>query len=307
MAVKVVCIGSVLVDEIYTAKSSLIKGTSNPVVFQKKVGGVMTNIAQHLAMLEIDVELITVFGNDTDANFIANELLKKNVGLTHAFYTDSLTGKYVCLLSPDGSLYTAVVTDSIEQQLTPDKLSKHAQVINNADIVVADTNLSKDTLQWLIQYCRQNVVRLIIEPVSVPKAAKLQRMDLEGVYMITPNEEELMAIFENKINGDENKVQLLKKSGVNMIWIRKGVGGSEMIIEDGSSIHLDATNLAIKDATGAGDAALAAWIFSNLHGETTLNAMRAGHALAFEVLQQVGAVMEELNVERLQQIIKKYY
>jgi sugar/nucleoside kinase (ribokinase family) len=53
------------------------------------------------------------------------------------------------------------------------------------------------------------------------------------------------------------------------------------------------------DSTGAGDAALAAWIYGYIQGESSLQCIRFGHALAAEVLQQKGAVVHDITPEKL--------
>ena len=51
---------------------------------------------------------------------------------------------------------------------------------------------------WLSSFCKINKIPFILEPVSVPPAAKFSGIDLQGMYMLTPNEDELPALCTNK-------------------------------------------------------------------------------------------------------------
>ena len=149
-------------------------------------------------------------------------------------------------------------------------------------------------------------MKLIIEPVSVPKARKLAELDLKGVFLITPNEDELQVMTIGGFDTESSKIEQLMAKGVQHIWLRKGAAGSLFCDDQLRQIHLPAISLEVKDATGAGDAALAAWVAGFLNGDDIEKCMKAGHALAYEVLQQVGAVVEDLNENRMAVLIKKY-
>ena len=95
----VICIGSALVDELYFCKENAIAGTSNPAISKKFPGGVISNIARHLALLEIPVELITVLGNDADGNWLKDQLVKDGVEMKNSFMINDNTGKYVSFLN----------------------------------------------------------------------------------------------------------------------------------------------------------------------------------------------------------------
>ena len=70
---------------------------------------------------------------------------------------------------------------------------------------------------------------------------------------------------------------------------------------------LSVPSITIVDSTGAGDAALAGWIFGHIDGEDELTSMQLGHSLALEVLKIKGAVESSMNREKLYQVKKIYY
>ena len=77
MKKSIFCIGSALIDELYFCHENVIPETSNPATLQKNVGGVISNISQHLALFDYDINYLTVIGNDIEGNWIEDEFIKK--------------------------------------------------------------------------------------------------------------------------------------------------------------------------------------------------------------------------------------
>jgi pseudouridine kinase len=131
-------------------------------------------------------------------------------------------------------------------------------------------------------------------------------LDLEGVFMITPNEDELRAMTTGDTTDELALVQSLFRRGVQQVWIRKGNQGS-VIYTPAQSLALQVPEISIIDSTGAGDATLAGWVFGFLNHENEETCLQLAHTLALEVLQIKGAVLQHLNSEYLYLIKNTYY
>lgn len=301
----VLCIGATLVDELYFCENNIISASSNPAQKETSIGGVISNIAQHLALLDVNPEIITAIGNDADGLYIKDSFLKRGISFNQSIVADESTGKYVSILQPDGNLYVAVCQDNCGKYISADYLETKAAYIKSFDLLIIDTNLESITIQWIIHFAKEHNKQLIIEPVSVAKASKLATLDLNGVFMITPNEEELVTICAN----DTQKSKLLESlfdRGVQSIWLRKGAKGSELFTAT-QSMALSVPSIQITDSTGAGDAALAAWVFGYVNGEEENTCLQLGHTLALEILKSKGAVDLSLTPLTLYKNKKKYY
>ena len=301
----VLCIGATLVDELYFCENNIISASSNPAQKATSIGGVISNIAQHLALLEVYPAIITAIGNDADGLFIQDSFLKSGIACDQSIVANHTTGKYVSILQPDGNLYVAVCQDSCCKYISVAYLETQTDYIKSFDILIIDTNLESKTIQWLIHFAKNHHKQLIIEPVSVSKAAKLATLDLTGVFMITPNEDELTAICTK----DTQKEQLLAAlfdRGVQTIWLRKGAKGSVLYTAK-HSIDLSVPTIQILDSTGAGDAALAGWVFGYVNGEDETTCLQLGHTLALDILKSKGAVDTSITAETLYQHKKTYY
>jgi pseudouridine kinase len=261
---------------------------------------------QHLALLNVQTSLITALGNDSEAEFITANFKNIGVDMDQSIIAEDSTGKYVSILNPDGNLYVSACQDISFKYITDCFLESKANFIKKFDLIVIDTNLDEKAIQWIIDFAKINNKKLIIEPVSVIKASKLSNLNLEGVYMITPNEEELIAISTIKSDSEEILINAILQKGVAKIWIRKGDKGS-VIHRTTQSTRLSVPSIQITDSTGAGDAALAGWIFGFVNKEDELTSLQFGHSLALEILKIKGTVDFSINKENLYNIKKTYY
>jgi sugar/nucleoside kinase (ribokinase family) len=104
----------------------------------------------------------------------------------------------------------------------------------------------------------------------------------------------------------EQLLASLFERGVQTIWLRKGAEGSELITTSKSQA-LSVPSIKIVDSTGAGDAALAGWVFGYVNGEDEMACLQLGHTLALETLKRKGAVDLSLIPLTLYKNKKKYY
>lgn len=306
MPTDVVCIGTTLIDELFFCTDNVVMGTSNPARIKKTIGGVMGNIAQHLQLLNVNVDFITVLGNDPESKWIASYFFEKNINLLHSLKVDDVTGKYVAIHDNEGFLQVAACYDESYHYLTIDFLKEKTELLKTAHFIVCDTNISAEVIEWLLAFCNGNGNKLIIEPVSVLKAQKLSNLNLKGLFMVTPNEDELPSLCMNPFNEYDHNIDNLLSKGIQNIWLRRGSKGS-VIYNSSGHFQLPATPIEIQDTTGAGDAALAAWIWASLHQFNPTECLAFAHSLAFEVLQQEGAVLFSLNENKLAFFKEKYY
>ena len=302
----VICIGAALVDELYFCNENTVAATSNPAILKRYAGGVAGNITRHLALLGIPVQLVTVLGNDPDGDWLKDQCDQNGIGTDALLRVNDHTGKYASILNADGSLYVAACTDPCGKYLGRGFLQEQDVFLSTAALIIADTNLPTDSLQWLSSFCNKKNIPLLIEPVSVSKAKKLAETDLTGIFMLTPNEDELPSLCKYIHRDTNSAMEELFQRGVKKIWLRKGEQGSEIFSEE-TTLSLHAPSISIKDSTGAGDAALAGWTAAWYMGMSEQQCLEAGHALALEVLQVTGALATAITREKLLNTVKKYY
>ncbi len=303
----IVCIGASLVDESYSCLKPPLQGTSNPSTYFRSAGGVARNIAHHLALLGNEVELITHFGNDPEGDWLINQCKYAGIGLKHSLMNEVATGRFVALLSPEGDLFTGAVSCRFENLITPDFLQQNSILLKSASLVLMDTNLNAGSLDWLLGFSRAENIPCIIEPVSVPKAARLQKADLNNVLLMTPNRDEIIALNGDPGNGEtQEMIRRVLDRGVQYLWMRDGKNGSGLYSKE-SAFQLPAPRVQVVDTTGAGDAALAGWMHAWLMNKSPEECVRYGHAMASLILQEKGAIKQNLNSLMLESVITNQF
>lgn len=306
MSNPVICIGAALVDELFHAKEELLLATTTDATVTKTAGGVSRNIAHQLALLGVPVQLISVFGDDSDGDWLKQSCRDAGVQLDAAITRRGLSGKYTGILNVDGSLYTAFLTNAANQLITAAHLAKHEDLLRTASYLLADANINVDTAEWLLQFSHQTGIPFVIEPVSVPPARKFREVDLNGLYLVTPNEDELPVLCSEKSFFTQQQVEELLGRGVQNIWLHNGKHGSALYNKERSlTLHAPAIN--VLDCTGAGDGSLSGFILGKYLGREDIDCLKLAHTLSAEILQVNGAIATHLNQEKLLSLVNQYY
>ncbi|MBK6936149.1 MAG: hypothetical protein IPH18_04150 [Chitinophagaceae bacterium] len=302
----VICIGAALVDELFHATDEMLMATTNDAVVTKTAGGVSRNIAHQLALLDVPVQLITVVGNDSDGDWLKQVCAAAGVRLDATITKDGLSGKYTGILNVDGSLFSAFLTNAANHLITPEHLSKNKELLKTASFILADANINVDTAEWLLAFSNESGIPFIIEPVSVPPAKKFYGANLNGLFMITPNEDELPVLCSEKASMTEMQIQELLAKGVQKIWLHNGKMGSALYSKE-KAITLHAPDIEVADCTGAGDGSLSGFIVGKYLGMDDWACLKLAHTLSAEILQVNGAIATHLNQEKLLGLVNKYY
>lgn len=302
----VICIGAALVDELFHATQGILKGTTIDASVTKTAGGVSRNIAHQLALLGVPVQLISVIGKDSDGYWLKQVCKDAGVKLDACITKEGLSGKYTGILDADGSLYAAFLTNAANHLITPEHLESNRDLLSTASYILADANISVETVAWLLKFSNETGIPFIIEPVSVPPARKLKDVSLHGLHLVTPNEDELPAMCSEKAFFTQHQVEEMLGRGVQQIWLHNGQHGSALYSKE-KTITLPAPDIEVVDCTGAGDGSLTGFILGKYLGKDDMGCLRLAHTLSAEILQVNGATVQHLNKEKLLSLVSKYY
>lgn len=296
----VVCLGASLVDLTFRCALEPVLHTSNPSQMHRSPGGVVRNIAHHLALLGTPVELLTVLGRDPDGYWLERQCRDAGIGMEHIAWAEETTGTFASVATPAGDLYIGAVTSDTDKLMTIDFMNERAQLIRSASVVIADCNLSVEALRWLMGFCAQHQVPLIVETVSIPKAKRLRDALPGKLLLVKPNREELAVFEKDQHVTPEEKIAHLHASGFRNVWLSRGADGS--LFSDGSRmVPIPAPRVHVRDVNGAGDASLAGWVWAWLGDKDPLTCVHYGHAAAACLLEVYGAVRSDLSPALLEQ------
>ncbi len=288
-----VVVGGVNVDIGGRSFAPLVAADSNPGRVTVSLGGVGRNIAHNLSLLGTDVRLLTAYGEDAHGAQVAASCSELGIDLSHALRTaDAPTSTYLYLADNRGEMALAVSDMSICDRISPSYLASQLPLLQNAQVVVADTNIPQESLEFLAENCN---VPLFIDPVSTIKAEKIRGI-LPGIHTLKPNALEAELLSGVPIHGPEDTRQAAKKLlelGIHRVFISMGGSGVCAAMGDKCVILPPLPGNRV-NTTGCGDAFMAALTWAYLEGmdleHTALAGLAAG-SIAMESPETINSAL----------------
>ena len=271
-ASRVICIGGAAIDRKYRALSSLRSATSNPVASERSFGGVARNVAENMKRLGIDTRHMS-----------SSE--------THS------TAEYVAVLQPDGELAMGLADMAIFDEFGPALLQRMESDFGSGWIF-ADCNLPAETLHHIVELSHRKPLTLAIDAVSTPKVMRLAA-DLSGIGLLFLNLDEARALLDQSDASPEVAAAALLERGAERIVLTLGDKG--LVAADGAGIRrIGSLSAQIVDATGAGDALIAATLVGLMGGHDLHEAARLGTAAAALTVESGASVRPDLSLALLE-------
>lgn len=288
-----VVVGGVNMDIGARSFGPLVPADSNPGAVSISLGGVGRNIAHNLALLGTRVQLLTAYGGDLYGERVAASCSELGIDLSHALrIAGEATSTYVYLADPQGEMALAVSDMAICQRITPAYLASQLPLLQNAQVVVADANLSVEALEYLADNC---TAPLFVDPVSTVKAEKLRPI-LPKIHTLKPNRLEAELLSGVPIRNAEDVARAadkLTEMGVHRLFISLGAQGVYAAM-DTQRVQLSNLPGRLVNTTGCGDAFMAALVWAYLEGMdlrgTALAGLAAG-AIAMEAAETINPAM----------------
>lgn len=288
-----VVVGGVNVDIGGRSFAPLVAADSNPGTVTVSLGGVGRNIAHNLSLLGTDVHLLTAYGDDLHGQKVAASCSELGIDLSHALrIPGGSTSTYLYLADDQGEMALAVSDMEICKKITPAYLASQLTLLQNAQVVVADANLSQESLEFLADNC---TVPLFVDPVSTAKAKKLIPI-LGKIHTLKPNrlEAELLTGIAIQSEADLNRAaDALTEKGVHRIFLSLGADGVFAVMGQ-QRLRLPNLSGHMVNTTGCGDAFMAALAWAYLEGmdlrQTALAGLAAG-SIAMEAQQTINPLL----------------
>lgn len=290
--------GGVNIDIGGTADRALVAADSNPGRVRTSLGGVGRNIAHNMALLGMDVRLVTALGDDANGQRIRRSCGELGIDLSRTLnVVGGSTSTYLFISDERGEMVLALSDMEIYQALTPTYLATLGSFLNGAQLVIADTNLPASSLAWLAEHVK---VPLFVDPVSTMKAEKLWPI-LGKIHTLKPNRLEAQLLSGISIT-DENSLHRatdrLLAAGLHRVFISLGPDGV-LAADQNSRFHLPCCPGRAINATGCGDAFMAALAWSWLEGLELEETARTGLAGASIALEGADTINSNMNAEAL--------
>ena len=294
MSQSIVVIGGVNMDISAALTAPFVPADSVPGQVTLGGGGVARNIAHNLRLMGHEVKFVSVFGGETFGEMCWHECQAIGLDLSLSERREGMrNGLYLCVNDQTGDMIAAVADTDIVDYITPAFLETRMTDINRSALVIADTNISIDALQYLIDHC---TAPLMVDTVSTAKAPRvikaLQHSQSQRLHALKLNLAEAQSVTHS--NSVQEAAEWLTALGINQVFITMGSDG--VYCSDGiRSQQLKAIPTRVINTTGAGDAFIAGVAHAKMCGTAFPECAQTGLKAAHAALLSLQTVNPDIN------------
>lgn len=301
----VTVIGGVNMDIHGFPKNQLISGDSNIGSVKMSLGGVGRNIAENMVRLGIETKLISVLGDDIYGNKILEESALIGLDTKDCLVLKGeSTSIYLAVLDELHDMSVAISSMDIYERMTVDFIKDKKHVIDNSQLVVLDTNIPVNVLEYLLN--NHKSTDFFLDTVSTAKAKKVKHL-IGNIHTLKSNKMEIEAITGIEIQDDEGlkrNCEYLLDKGVKKIFITLGKNG--VIYCDKTTIkNIKANGVTPVNTTGAGDAFMAALVYCHLNSKSIHETAKIATAASIIALSHENTINPNMSIENINLILKE--
>ncbi len=302
----VVVVGSFVTDCIATCKKAPLAGeTVTGLSFNTYLGGKGANQAFAAKRMGSETYMIGALGKDGFGEQFIECMAKEGFDTSYVeVRTDAPTGTSLVTVE-EGGQNRIVMTPGANLSYASETLEKHVDLIKNASYVVTQYEMTPEIVLKLIEICKRVGTNLIINPAP---ARVVDKKNLDGVYLMTPNETELGIIIGKEItNLDEYKAgaRELLSYGVKNVIVTLGTQGS-LLVNNEKEVIVPAYKVKAIDTVGAGDSFTGSLSACLDQGMEIEEAMKIATAVAALEVQHAGAIPAMPYKEKVLEFIEQH-
>lgn len=256
---RVACVGGAAVDWRARLVDEPRLSTSNPARVARSIGGVACNVARTLAPLGVEVALFSRVGRDAAGEEVLASL--EGVDTGGVVRTDSHpTAAYLAVVDAAGGLVIGAADLGVLEEWPEADLDRLVRTLTGFDLWVIDANLAPGLLAGLAAGAPEGV-RVLADPVSVPKAPRLRPI-LGRLWGVFPDRSEATALTGSP---DDTPVadlaRRLREAGPETVVVTLGPQGCYLHEGDRRREVEPIAPDRVVDLTGCGDALLAGYVY----------------------------------------------
>lgn len=301
----VIVIGAANIDIHGFSYKKLVMGDSNPGQVKISSGGVGRNIAENLSRLNSNVKLITVVGDDPNSKKIIQDCKDGGVDITHSMVVNNSSSPiYLSIIEEDGDMKLSICDTDILELLNSNFLKTKHSVIENAELILLDTNLSEEAIEYIfVKYQHKSI---FVDTVSTQKSLKIRNF-IGLLDTLKLNYFEAQALANISITN----IKELDKIG--NFFISKGVAnvfitlGKDGVYYRNKSVSqtIEAPIIEVNNANGAGDAFTAGLIYSRLKKFNIDASLKFSMAASILALKHENTINPNMSLENVNFVMKE--
>lgn len=298
-----VVVGGINVDIGGHSSKKIVPTDSNPGTVRMSLGGVGRNIAHNMALMGVNVYLLSAYGDDMNGERVAASCSEIGIDISRAQRAPGeATSTYLYITDEQGEMVLAINDMEICNKITPQYLERNLDLLQNAQVVVADANLSREALLFLAENLK---VPFFVDPVSTIKADKIIPI-LDKIHTLKPNKIEaefLSGVKIDSLEDAEKAAEVLIKKGVRRVFISMGEKGV-FAATSKERLHENILKGERVNTTGCGDAFMGALVWAYLEGMELKETARAGLAAGAVAMETSETISPFMSANALRERMK---
>jgi len=277
---------------------------SNPGIVKRSFGGVGRNIAENLAMMELDTKLISLVGDDTSGRDLLDYCKRRGIDVSNVEIVEGRsTSTYLSILGAGMDMEVAISHMDIMDIMDEKLLVKKQNLIRGAKLCVVDTNLPKRVIEYLLNNFD---VPFVVDTVSLEKSKKIEKL-YHKIDVLKPNLIEAEFISGVEIKDETDVVaagERIQELGVKNIFISLGKDGVYYRSEDENGF-IRSPKTEVIGSTGAGDAFLSGVVLGRVLEKSIEEQAMYGVASSICSLQSESNIPEDLSIKKIEEILEE--
>ena len=298
----ILVIGDLMIDHYLWGKCERISPEApvQVVAIEKETSvlGGAGNVINNLKVLGANVDVLSVIGNDINAQELKEMLSKIDVNVDYLIVEEGRnTSKKSRIIASQQQVvrYDKESTDDILQSSQDKIVENFKRDIDIYDIVILSDYgkglFTNSLTQTLIEIANKHGKRVLVDPKGVDYSK------YSGAYLLTPNKKEAIDASKIAINDKESLIKAIRKlKSKYSLDI-----GLITLSEDGIAIYDNKLTIyptvarEVYDVTGAGDTVIASLAFALSCGDTINKAINFANLSAGVVVGKIGSATATLN------------
>ncbi len=281
----IVIVGSITMDLVTrTPRIPAIGQTLIGTGFETNQGGKGANQAVAAARLGYPAAMVAKVGDDAYGPELIASLERAGVDTAAMEQVSGPSGLAPIYVADDGR-NAIVVVPGANGKMDRATVSKHADLIRSAGMVLCQLEIPMDTLSYTLDFCAQAGVPVMLDPAP---AADLPNAVWSKVAWFTPNETEAAHYVGEGADAEAIAKRLLAK-GLRGVVLKRGGEGAYVAVADGKAEWVKPFQVNAIDTVAAGDCFNGAFAVALLEGNDPWAAARFANAAAAICVTRKGA------------------
>jgi D-beta-D-heptose 7-phosphate kinase/D-beta-D-heptose 1-phosphate adenosyltransferase len=250
--------------------------------------GAAGNVALNAAALGVNVNLLSITGDDALADIIQTHLEKNKIKVNFCKIKNAKTISKLRVISQHQQLIRLDFDEDFSKADPKKFIAEYKKLLKTADVVIL-SDYGKGALSAapeLIALARQKGLPVLVDPKGEDYSI------YTGATILTPNRKEFETIV-GKCQDEKDLVQkaskLIKKLKLEALLVTRGEAGMSLIQSNKPPLHLPARRQEVYDVTGAGDTVISVLASSLAAGTSLAEAVALSNLSAGIVVTKLGA------------------